>query len=209
MMNILCFGDSNTWGYAPETGARFGHDVRWTGVLQSTLGRGYRVIEEGLNGRTTDQSEQLRPHRNGAEIIPMLLESHAPLDLVVVMLGTNDLKAPFDQTAQDIARGAGTVCDAVLSNESLTAGQCGVLLIAPTLVGELSGEDALDFAGARAKSLDLATHYRAVASARNIHFFDAAKTVRTSPVDGVHWDADQHAVFGRKLAGVIRDIFGA
>ena len=92
MKNILCFGDSNTWGYEPLVARRYPADVRWPGVLQNSLGSDYRVIEEGLNGRTTFINEDERPLRSGSDVLPIILESHRPLNLVVVMLGTNDLK---------------------------------------------------------------------------------------------------------------------
>ena len=158
LKNILCFGDSNTWGYAPVTGERYPGHVRWTGVLQSCLGDDYFVIEEGLNGRTTVHNEPLRPHRNGASLLPVLLESHSPLDLVIVMLGTNDLKACFRQSALE-------------------------------------------------KSRAFSANYKEVADELGIHFFDAAQVVRTSILDGVHWDADQHSVFGKDLANFVEEIW--
>ena len=95
MRRILCFGDSNTWGYDPATGERFDEQTRWTGVLQAALGGDYTVIEEGLNGRTTVWDDPIEGHKNGHEYLVPCLETHRPLDLVVLMLGTNDLKRRF------------------------------------------------------------------------------------------------------------------
>ena len=106
MKSILCYGDSNTWGYDPQTRSRFPHDVRWTGVLASSLGTGYRVVEEGLNGRTTRWDDPIEAGRNGLTFLQPCLESHLPLDLVIVMLGTNDLKQRFGLSASDIAQSA-------------------------------------------------------------------------------------------------------
>ncbi len=89
---ILCYGDSNTWGYIPATAGRYPPDVRWPGVMRKLLGEKYNVIEEGLNGRTTVWEDPYKPGRNGLELLIPILDSHNPIDLVVVMLGTNDLK---------------------------------------------------------------------------------------------------------------------
>jgi len=114
MKTILCYGDSNTWGYNPATGGRFSRDKRWTRVLVQELVDGYYVIEEGLNGRTTALSDPIEgPHKNGKEYLVPCLESHQPLDLVTIMLGTNDLKKRFSLSAFDIANGAGVLVDIV------------------------------------------------------------------------------------------------
>ncbi len=124
MKKILCYGDSNTWGHIPVTGGRYGDDVRWTGVLQAALGEGYRVIEEGLNGRTTVHDDPIEGvYKNGKHYLIPCLESHRPLDLVIMMLGTNDLKMRFSLPPSDIARGV----------EAL---EVGVLRIGPPQRGE-------------------------------------------------------------------------
>ena len=120
MKNVLCFGDSNTYGYDPAgmrdgTAVRYAQDVRWCGVAQRDLGEGWHVIEEGLNGRTTvrDDMCHLDTNLNGIRALPMLLEAHKPLDAIVIMLGTNDCKTVFNVTASDIARGAMALIRAV------------------------------------------------------------------------------------------------
>ena len=106
MKTVLCFGDSNTWGYSPVDGTRYPLDIRWTGVLQKSLGVDYRIIEEGLNGRTTFINEDERPLRSGSDVLQIILESHRPLDFVIIMLGTNDLKVEFNLSVEEIAQGA-------------------------------------------------------------------------------------------------------
>ncbi len=104
MKTVLCYGDSNTWGSDPETGERFAPDVRWPGVLRRSLGEGYWVIEEGLGGRTTVRDDPIEgAHKNGRAYLRACLESHKPIDLMTIMLGTNDLKARFAASASDIA----------------------------------------------------------------------------------------------------------
>src|SRR3990172_7397939 len=117
MKAILCYGDSNTWGYDPTTQDRFPRQVRWTGVLAQELGPEYYVIEEGLSGRTTvwdDPVEGL--HKNGRTYLLPCLESHQPIDLILLMLGTNDLKMRFSVPAADIAASVGVLVDVIQNN---------------------------------------------------------------------------------------------
>jgi hypothetical protein len=109
MRTVLCYGDSNTWGYEPATGNRFPEDVRWPGVLARELGNGFRVIEEALNGRTTVREDPVEEYKNGKDYLRPCLESHRPLDLVIIALGVNDLKARFFASASDAADGAGVL----------------------------------------------------------------------------------------------------
>ena len=206
MKNILCFGDSNTWGYSPLDSSRHPHDVRWTGVLQRLLGSDYLVIEEGLNGRTNVTNEEKRPIRSGLDVLPVLLESHRPLDLVVIMLGTNDLKHDFDLSAGQIADGARQVCRSVIDCEYLVDDPPQILLVSPTHVELVTVEEEDLFIGAIEKSRELAEHYQAVADDLRIHYLDASKIVVKTDRDGVHWDADQHKDFGKALSGMIRQI---
>jgi lysophospholipase L1-like esterase len=113
---VLCYGDSNTYGWDSETGGRFPPDVRWPGVLAAELGSGWRVVEEGLGGRTTVHDDPLMPHRNGLTYLAPCLCSHAPLDAVVLFLGTNDLKPRFGLPAGDVARGIGVLIEHVLAS---------------------------------------------------------------------------------------------
>lgn len=204
MKNILCFGDSNTWGYAPVTKQRFDESTRWTGVLQKQIGQECRIIEEGLNGRTTVHNEEDRPFRSGAEMLPVLMESHAPIDLVIIMLGTNDLKSKFNSTPQQIAENMKSVCQLALNNEYNPNVQ--VLLISPTLVVDMNKEDQTEFKGAVEKSLEFANEYKKVAKDLNLHFLDAATLVQTSTEDGIHWNANQHRDFGSRIAKEISSL---
>jgi len=138
MKTILCYGDSNTWGYNPATQDRFSQDERSPGVLRQALGDGYEVIEEGLNGRTTVWDDPIEGYKNGKEYLIPCLETHRPLDLVAMLLGTNDLKVRFSLSAYDIANGAGVVVDIVQrSGAGPDEGAPKVLLMAPPPVGKL------------------------------------------------------------------------
>ena len=207
MKNILCFGDSNTWGYSPVDGTRYPLDIRWTGVLQKSLGADYRVIEEGLNGRTTFINEDERPLRSGSDALPILLESHRPLDFVIIMLGTNDLKVEFNLSVEEIAQGAKTLCEMVLNSEYLADNIPQILLVSPTHIGSTIMPDQEEFFNqAREKSYRFAEHYEKAVAEIGVHFLDAANIVESSKVDGVHWDVDQHVKFGKELANLIRQL---
>lgn len=101
--NILCFGDSNTYGYSPEGTGRYPRQERWTGILAQRLGPAYRILEEGLCGRTTVWEDPIEGDKCGIRHLPSCIASHTPLDLVIIMLGTNDFKQRFHVTASDIA----------------------------------------------------------------------------------------------------------
>ena len=206
MRTILCYGDSNTWGYDPVTGERFGPDERWPGVLARELGEGYAVIEEGLNGRTTVWEDPIFPYRNGREYLVPCLESHAPLDLVVIALGVNDLKARIAQSASDIADGAGALVEAVeKSATGPDGGAPGVILLAPPPVGEL-GDSAEMFEGAPQKSRGFSKHYRRVADKYACGLLDLGELVSVSAIDGVHFEAGEHEKIGREVASKAKEM---
>lgn len=207
MKTVLCYGDSNTWGYKPGTGDRFSRDERWTGVLRGELGDEYLVIEEGLNGRTTVWDDPIEGYKNGKEYLIPCLETHRPIDLVVIMLGTNDLKVRFSLSAYDIANGAGVLVDVV---QKSAAGPNGVppqvLLMAPPPVARLS-EFAEMFEGAEAKSRRLAEHYRRVAQEFGCHFYDTSQVIVSSDLDGIHFELSEHHKLGKAVASQVKRIF--
>jgi lysophospholipase L1-like esterase len=101
----LCYGDSNTWGFIPAIGERYPYNIRWTGVLQSLLGPDFEVIEEGLNSRTTNIEDPNNIGRNGKKYLIPCLDSQFPLDVIILMLGTNDLKVRLNRSMQEIEAG--------------------------------------------------------------------------------------------------------
>jgi lysophospholipase L1-like esterase len=208
MAVIVAFGDSNTWGYDPAAGARFPPGVRWTGVMRRELGDGHSVIEEGLNGRTTVFEDPIEPDRRGADYLPPCLRSHAPLDLLVIALGCNDMKARFGLTPSDIAAGAERL---ILMARAEPVGPNGappkVILVAPPPVAELTGFAEM-FEGATEKSRRLAARYREVAERQGVGFVDAGQFIACSDLDGIHFEAEQHAVLGHALAEAVRMMLG-
>lgn len=207
MKTLLCYGDSNTWGFDPATQERFSPKVRWTGVLANQLGSGYHVIEEGLSGRTTvwdDPVEGL--HKNGRNYLLPCLESHQPIDLVILMLGTNDLKRRFSVPAADIASSIGALVDIVQKSATgVGAGVPQVLLIAPPPVGKLT-EYAEMFADAEEKSGKFAEYYQGIAAEYGCWFLNSGEFILSSDIDGIHFEAEQHARLGTAVARQVKEI---
>jgi len=203
---IVCYGDSNTHGADPAGGERLPREVRWPGVMRAALGAGYEIIEEGLSGRNTVWDSPLAPHRNGLAYLTSCLLSHEPVDLVIIMLGTNDLKRIYGLTAPEIAGGASVLVDVARQSLAGPGGQPpAVLLVAPVPLGEVTAASELwGFGAARDESLKLARLYRLAAEERGIGFLDAGSVAAISQLDGVHLDAAAHAVLGAAMAEAVR-----
>ncbi len=206
MKTILCYGDSNTWGYCPDTQTRYSRNERWGGVLRNTLGDDYLVLEEGLNGRTTVWDDPIEGYKNGKEYLIPCLETHKPLDLVIIMLGTNDLKKRFSLSAFDIANGAGVLVKIVQKSEAGPDGNPPkVLLMAPPSVAKLTGFAAM-FEGAESKSRLFSQEYARVAQETGCAFLDTADIIVSSDVDGIHFDLDEHRKLGEAVAARVREL---
>ena len=206
MKTVLCYGDSNTWGADPTQPRRFGLDTRWAAILRTSLGNDFWVVEEGLNGRTTVWDDPIEGHKNGKAQLPSILVTHHPFDLIIIMLGTNDLKMRFNVPACDIADGAGVLVDLVNQSGCGPDGSAPqTLLIAPPPVAQLSGFAAM-FEGATEKSKLFAQEYARVAALKGCHFMNAGATIVSSDADGIHLDPDQHVKLGHAIATKVREI---
>jgi lysophospholipase L1-like esterase len=207
MATVVCYGDSNTWGAMPMSGRivpqRFSANERWPGVLREALGAGHTVIEEGLNGRTTCLDDPVDgAHKNGLKFLPVVLETHAPFDLLVIKLGTNDLKYRLSMQPDDIADGAGVLVDTAKRSISGPGDKPpAILLVSPAPLGELTWLAGM-FAGGLEKSRRLGVEMARVAADRDVAFLDAGTLVVSSKVDGIHLDADEH----RKLGGAVAEM---
>lgn len=210
MRNILCYGDSNTWGSPPVEGMpRWGLDTRWGSVMRTTLGADYWVVEEGLGGRTTVWDDPVEgENRNGKRFLMTCLESHRPLDLVIVMLGTNDLKSRFALSAADIAFGAGSLLDVILNSGcGPNWGKPKALLICPAPTATFSPNFADMFVGAAEKSRQLAPYYQRQAELRGCAFLNAGQYITCSDRDGIHLEASEQQKLGQAVADKVREIF--
>ena len=206
---ILCFGDSNTHGTIPmptlEGLGRFGHEARWPSVTAAALGAGHEVIAEGHPGRTTVLDDPMEgEYRSGLRVLPSLLESHQPLDLVILKLGTNDLKNCFHVSAADIAFFLDRLVRVI---QGFDAG-IKVLVVAPPPIIEV-GCLAEMFAGGAAKSQGLAAATRAMTDRMGVGFFDAGAVIKVSPVDGIHYEAADQVALGLALAEQVKGMLDA
>ncbi len=217
MKTILCYGDSNTRAFVPgsfdeKTGlsARIPKDKRWTGILQQQLGPRYNVIEEGLNGRTTnlDEISPGRPYRNGLAHLPMMLESHFPIDLVISNLGGNDTKTQFGRSSQDITDGMRELVQLIQSSNKGPGGKAPkVLIIAPLpfLEVALLSDSSLDQTSVEV-SRALPELYRQLAKKMGCEFLDAAALIKPSEVDGVHIDERGATLLGNAVVKKVMQI---
>ncbi len=210
---VLCYGDSNTHGACPMSDLqdvrRLGRSERWPGRMASALGSDWQVIEEGHPGRTTVHSDPIEgAHKNGLAVLPAILETHRPIDCVVLMLGTNDLKARFSVTPLDIALAVENLVRTVgQSGAGPGGGSPATLLIAPPPIRE-TGWLAGMFLGGEAKSRQLATHYAEVAARNATGFLDAGSVIAPDPDEGIHIDAAAHEKLGPAVAEALAGIMG-
>lgn len=214
---VLCFGDSNTWGFIPVPhGApttRYPREQRWPHVMAGAIGPQIEVIEEALNGRTTDAPDPLLPvsgaGADGSAYLPVALASHLPLDLVIVMLGTNDTKPHLGRPAPRIAQGAKKLldlCRVLDGGVGTTYPNPKLLLVCPPPLGTLSPYFVEMFAGGHAKTAAMPAFYEAMAKLAGAAFLDAGQHIGTDGVDGVHLSADSQRTLGLAIAQAARPL---
>lgn len=205
---MLAFGDSNTYGTPPmlstDDNRRYGPDHRWPRVAETGLGGAWEVVEEGLPGRTTQFDDPVMgTHMNGRIGLRIALQSHGPIDLLAIMLGTNDHKTRFAPTPERVTAGIAGLVDLALSDEYQTRhGGFEVLVICPPPVLE-QGPIKDEFLGASATSRALAPVLKAYCEARGVHFFDADAVIGSSEQDGVHFEQDAQRALGEAIAGLV------
>jgi lysophospholipase L1-like esterase len=216
---IMVYGDSNTWGFIPiKEGApstRYPSDERWPNVMRASLGDNYEVVDEALNGRTTDIADPTNPQVGGAGLdgsayLPAAIASHLPLDLVVIMLGTNDLKNMFHRSPLRIALGVGNLVDLVASSNGGVGTKYPapkVLVLCPPPLGNLAPQAFEDmFSSGVEKSKQLPAYYEAVATAAGAEFLDLGKLTPTDGMDGVHLTAAAQKKIGENVAERVKKI---
>ena len=204
---VLCFGDSNTYGFDPVNWTRYEEDVRWPGVLAKLLGEDYKVIEEGCNGRTTRQDDPDEDWTNGRSYLKPCLYSHRKIDIMILMLGTNDLKNRFHLTAEEIADGIEELI--TVTKEFITPKQeiaPEILLIAPPVVADSVNEsrfnDEFDETAIQ-RSKQFAKLYSDVAKRQGCMLLDASKFVESCKEDAIHLMPDMHRKLGEAVFEMI------
>jgi lysophospholipase L1-like esterase len=171
--------------------------------MQAELGRGWYVIEEGLSGRTTVFEDEIEAGRRGLSAITMLLESHSPLDLIILMLGTNDVKTRFGATPRDIGLGWLRIVKTIRERCLWLPSPCPrILLVSPPPVLD-SASLVESFAGAPEKSAAFASVGKKIAIDNDLLFFDAGSVVASSTLDGIHLSSESHIILGKELARFI------
>ena len=210
--HIVCFGDSNTHGYCADPndcadgGDRFNENERWTCLLQKSLGEDYLVLEEGLSGRTTVFSDPLHESMPGIETVYSCLMSHEPVDLLIIMLGTNDTKERFAANAPAIAVGMERLLLKCKSIPCWSGNQPNILVVCPPPLGEGFHDEVMGN-GCVEKSVALPPYMEAVACRNNAHFLDAAEC-EFNPVDFTHLTRRGHAQLANMLAPVVTNLLG-
>lgn len=203
----MCFGDSNTHGFIAGLGGRYNENTRWTRLLQKHLGLEYYIIEEGLNGRTTVYDDAEMKNVNGSRYIEVSIATHRPLDLIILMLGTNDTKVRFNATAQDITKGLEQLIK-TLKNPEIYNNQ--ILIISPIHISDkiIDSEYCESFGGllGAEKSRMLAASYKKLAEEYGCHFMDAADYAKADDTDAIHLDAKGHAALAEGIYHKIKEI---
>lgn len=190
-IRILCFGDSLTWGYNPDTHTRYSEDERWTGLLQQRLGEKYTVVEEGQNGRTIATDDPAEGEKNGLTYITPCLESQSPFSVVIIMLGTNDLKRKFNYSSMDVAGEMEILIKRIKSYIHFSMNDtASILLVSPPYIGpDIRTSwlgDSFGYERAREVSIELANWYKMLAKRYDCAFLDAAMITEVSESDSCH-----------------------
>lgn len=208
MKTVVCYGDSNTYGYDPATGGRYDEKTRWPCVLRCLLGDDYLVVEEGCNGRTTVFDDPKDDWKIGLDYIKGIVCSHRPVDILVIMLGSNDMKICYGASCEDIAEGMKAVVKAAV--DTLVYKQKyapEVIIVSPPEITSdvLNGPFSGSFNEACCeKSRNLAAHYEALAKELGVSFLNAAEYIRPSKEDGLHLTADAHRGLAEAVCSAIK-----
>ena len=207
---ILCYGDSNTFGLMPDLQNRYPYTVRWTGRLQKELGEEYYVIEEGLGGRTTVWDDPVEMHKNGKTYLLPCLESHRPIDLVILMLGTNDLKERFHVSSFDVGQSVKNLLSCIRSSASgPDFAPPEILLVCPAPIRDRGNRDLQRMLGAGfQKRLELDGYLAPLAEAMQVHYLNPGDRVEVSQTDGIHYTEQGHKVMAELIKEKIERIWG-
>ncbi len=200
-MKIVCFGDSNTWGYSPQ-GSRFDKNIRWPTVMAAGLGDDYTIIEEGLCGRTSDNPD----------FFVKCIKKYYPFDMMVIMLGTNDLRPEFKFSANDIAENIGKLVELVLKYDYNGGDVPKVIMVSPPYVkpGVSTSKNAYMFGlkeDCVERSKELIVPYKKKADELGVYFLDAATYAEVSEIDSLHLDEEGHMDLANGIGKFIYSIY--
>ena len=210
MQHVLVYSDSLSWGIVPTTRKRLDFEQRWPGVMEMSLcasGQKVRVVEDCLNGRRTVWDDPFKPGRNGLVGLAQRIEIHSPLELVVLMLGTNDFQSMHEYNAWHSSQGISALVSAIRTapiEPGMPVPQ--ILVVAPPAIRTPKGPIAPKFEGGEVKCVGLSATYRRVCEEVACHFFDAGDVITSSNVDGVHLDLEQHLALGNAVAEVVKPL---
>lgn len=204
MKKILCFGDSNTFGFNPINGLRFSKEIRWTGVLQSLCGSDYEIVEAGCNNRTCFRNNPEGKKYTGGEILPEYLKSD--FDIVILGLGANDLQRQYRTSIEELKYGMENLVSLVQAKSN----KIHIIILSPSVIGEkvlssrifsfLFDETSIE------KSKSVAVIYREIANINNCKFVDLEQLVKPSDIDGLHYDEVGHQRIANELYGIISNL---
>ena len=207
MQQILIYSDSLTWGIIPETRNRLPFDKRWPGIFEIALvaaGKNVRVIENCLNGRRTCWDDPYKDGRDGSQGLAQVIEMHSPLKLVIIMLGTNDFQSMHNNSAWVSAQGVAKLVE-IVRKAPIEPGMPvpKIMIVCPPLISRPKGTMTEKFRSADEKCASLPDELARVTKEYSTHYFDANAVIGTSPLDGVHLDANQHDLLGKALAKLV------
>jgi len=212
MKQILIYSDSLTWGIIPDTRKRLPFESRWPGIFENELkeaGNNVRVIENCLNGRRTVWSDPFKKGRDGSQGLEQVIEMHSPLDLVILMLGSNDFQCTHDNNAWLSAQGIAKLIQ-VIRQAPIEPGMPTpeVMIVAPPPIIEPKGVMASKFKGAEKRCVGLSSELERVAKEHSAYYFNAGSVTEASVVDGIHLDENQHQLLGKAIALVVLESVG-
>lgn len=200
-MNILCFGDSNTFGISPVDGKRLRETERWPGILAELLGTGHLVIEAGQPNRTLVNNPPFSGDKSGVKYLKPYLEVHT-VDVVIIALGTNDLKARFALSAIDIGKALEELILAIKAfYHCKTIPK--IIIISPPKVHEVGSYKSI-YAGAGIKAEQLSIEFKAVADRHTCVFLDCYPLIQSCKKEGIHLPISAHRELANRLTPIIK-----
>lgn len=208
MKTVLCYGDSNTYGYDPRNGLRYQKAIRWTTILQNLLGDEYEVVVEGLNGRTTAYDRPDGAFKNGLSYLTACLGSNKPLDYIIFMLGTNDCNADLNLSSKDIANGMEKLIETALSEtEWMQDNRPDIIIVVPAAIGDNYQTSPFAYQlndDSIRKSHEIGPLYKEIAQKHNCKFLDCTNILEVSSIDSEHLTENGHSKLAELLAQLIK-----